>query len=185
MTPYLHRTDNLAPIIPNRALLHDMVCTAMEERFGLKGGVEPMWVVACGPSVGWLVTPFEAPGDKRLATMMIRDMLALTGAQAYSFVSECFVASLGENMTKAERQKWLTFCNENGVSALPASMREDALMVMSHGRDGHASVSRYLVTDRHGKGPNLLGPRVDEDPEGDGMAGPMFNLFMPEQEFHP
>lgn len=177
MTPQIHRTANLAPIIPDRAMLHEMACTYAEEQFKLKGGMEPMWLLAAGFNVAWIKTPFDdAVRSKNVAANMIRAMIAGTGAQAYSFISEVWVAAfLDAQMSRKEQKKWIAFTHEYGVSQLPPELRDDALQVLSCDRAGGHSTSRYLVTLRHGKGLNFLGPRQEE--EFTGVGGRMANLF--------
>lgn len=181
MIPHLRKTENLAPLRPDRRALHEIACAYAEDRFRHLGRCDATWLVAVGSQVAWVETPFDGPGDKMTTTILMRGMLAATGAQAYSYVTEAFVASV-QHMPKAEMNHWLKFANEHGVAALPEHMREDVLMVFTHDRAGGASATRYLVTIRKGKGPNFLGPRVDEPiDEANGFAGPMFNLFAPEQ----
>lgn len=180
MIPHLRKTENLAPLRPDRAALHEIACAYAEEQFKLKGGCDATWLVAAGAQVAWIETPFEGVRDKQATTAMIRAMLAATGAQAYSYATEAFVAAV-QGMPPGEVKKWLAYANEHGVSALPARMREDVLMVFTHDRGGGVSITRYLVTMRRGKGPNFLGPRVDETDDPTQFAGPMFNLFVPER----
>lgn len=180
MRPHLLKTETLAPVIPDRAALHEMACGWAEQQFKLKGEAPAMWLVANGSTVVWIDTPWEDNVEKQASTLLIRMMLEKSKAQAYSFVTEVFVGAFG-NLSDEENMRWLAFANKHGVSALPEHLREDGLMIMSHDRDGGLSVSKYLVTLRHGKGPNFLGPRQDETPDG-GFAGPMFNLFAPEKD---
>jgi len=82
-------------------------------------------------------------------------------------------------MSQAEIDHWTAWSNEHGVRNLPPHMREDIAMVVSNHRDGGTWTSRYLVTDRKGKGPNILGPRADEDDMR--LGGRMGNLFGPQE----
>lgn len=177
MIPSVLKSVNLAPVIPDRVMLHEMACGFAEERFSLKGGMDSHWLVAAGSNVAWIETPFETPADKHPATVAIRVLLHTLKAQAYSFVSECWAAAFGPEMSDEERKHWLAFTDEHGVNALPEHLCDDALMVVSIDRDGGTSMTRYLVTLRHGKGPNFLGPRQDDDGMTGIMSGRMFNLF--------
>lgn len=182
MIPLLKKTENLAPLRPDRAALHEIACAYAEDRFRHKGECDPTWLVAAGSEVSWVETTFDGPASKDRAVFFIRNALVVSRAQAYSYISEAYVGNI-VGMTEAERKKWLAFATEHGVAALPERMREDVLMVFTHDRAGGASVSRYLVTIRRGgKGLNFLGPRADEPiDEAKGFGGRMFNLFEPEK----
>lgn len=177
MMPQIRRTANLAPIIPDREMLHQMACIYAEEQFKLNGAIEPTWLIAAGSNMAWVETPFDDPVvSKDRAAHVMRGMLAGTHAQAYSFISEVYVAGFdNERMSKADQEKWIAFASEHGVSALPPELRDDALQVLSHDRGGGYSMSRYLVTLRHGKGLDFLGPHQDE--QFSGVSGRMANLF--------
>lgn len=176
--PNMIRTANLAPVIPDRAMLHEMACRHTEERYMLKGWIEPTWVVGAGSNVAFIETPFEDDGpSKDLAAFLMRGVLERYHAQAYSFISEAWMASFKDD---DERRKWMDQSRYHGVSSLPPHMRDDMAVIASYDRDGGASMSKYLVTLRApGKGLNFLGPRQD-DKEVTGAAGRMHDLFKPE-----
>jgi hypothetical protein len=173
----MFRTANLAPLIPDRAVLHEMACRHCEERYSLKGWIEPTWLIATGSNVAWIETPFTDDGrSKDLAAYIMRGVLERYHVQAYSFISETWMATF---KSEAERQKWKD-AGYTSVESLPPHMRDDMAVIASYDRDGGNSMSKYLVTLRApGRGLNFLGPRQD-DTESKGAAGRLFDLFRPE-----
>lgn len=180
MLPRLIKTENLAPVRPERKILHEMACQFGELQFRQKGGMASVWVMATGPSIAWIETDWQSSREKDVATFAMREMLEATGSQAYSFITEAWVASF-EGLSDAERKHWMDFSNQRGLSALPPHLRDDILMVLSFDRAGGCSMSQYIVQMRKGKGPNYLGPRIDAN-ASDGLqwAGRMGNLFLPQ-----
>lgn len=182
MRPHLLKMDTRAAPVEREAL-HLLVCAFVEAEFKRKAGdLDPLFVVATGAQIVWLQAGWEDDREKRVTINAVRLTLAGTDAHAYSLVTQAFVASFDSRMSETERKHWLNFCRLHGVSALPPQLRDDIVMVMSHDRDGGIDVSRYLVTVRE-RGPNLLGPRIDEDQKLTGMAGQMFDLFHPAKPF--
>jgi len=182
MIPRLIKTANLAPVKPGRTTLHEMACAFAEEQFKLKGGMAAHWVVATGPNVAFIETDWQNDNDKDRATYAMREMLMAMGAQAYSFATEAWTAAFAsDTMSKAEQDHWMEFSREHGVRSLPPHLRDDVLMVFSHDRAGGVSVARYIVQMRKGKGPNYLGPRIDDEFDGT-WTGRMGSLFDPPEE---
>lgn len=181
MLPRLVKTDNLAPIRADRKILHEMACQYGEEQFKLKGGMAALWIVASGPNIAWIETDWKDNREKDIANYAMRQMLDGTAAQAYSFITEAWMMGTNAKMSEPERKHWLDFSQKHGVRSLPEHMRDDVLMILSFDRKGGCSNTRYVVQMRKGKGPNYLGPRIDED----GLTswgGRMGNLFKPEQD---
>lgn len=183
MLPRVYRTVNLAPLTAGREILHDMACVFAEEQFRLKGQAPHMWLIAVGPHVIWLETNYANDFEKSLATSVVRDFIQMTEAQAYSSLAEVWTAALTpDKMSKAEIDHWSEFSATHGVRNLPPHLRDDALMVLSFDRAGKASSSHYIVQLRHGKGPDYLGPRIDDaDSEATKWTGRMGNMFAEEK----
>jgi hypothetical protein len=182
MQPRLYKTANLAPVIADRKALHNVACAFGEEQFKLKGCAPFMWLVAVGSQVAWIETPWEDEREKIMATYAMRDILTVTGAQAYSQMVEAWVCAIDNRMPEAERKYWTDFTEKHGVRSLPPEMRDDVLIVLSFDCKGGVSTSRYLVNIRP-RGPNYLGPRMDEPESGTlEWGGRMGNLFRPERD---
>lgn len=180
MLPNMTKAISLAPVIPDIAIVHDLACRYVEERYALKGGIAATWVIASGANVAFIETEFEDDGpSKDLAAYVMRNVLARYKCQAYSFISEVWQASFKND---EERKMWMKHAEYRGVSSLPPEMRDDVAMVLSHDRSGGHMLAKYLVTLREpGKGLNFLGPRMDESAEFRGFAGRMSNLFEAEK----
>jgi len=176
MIPRLIKTANLAPVKPGRTTLHEMACAFAEEQFKLKGGMPAHWLLATGPHVAFIETDWQSNDDKDRASYAMRETLLAMGGQAYSFTTEAWTAAFLPEMGEAEQKHWMDFAAEHGVKNLPPHLRDDVLMVFSHDRDGGVSVSRYVVQMRKGKGPNYLGPRIDDEFDGS-WTGRMGSLF--------
>lgn len=162
---------------PDLTALHESAIAYAIERFnGKEGRVPPTWVVAAVRSRIWMVTDWESTADKDFSVWAVKRLLDSAKASHYAFTTEAFVAAtegLGPDETKA----LIEHADEHGVGSLPKKFRDDVLLVSSFGRDGAALQTRFLVTERP-RGPNLLGPRVDEDlSEAGGFSGRMWNLF--------
>jgi hypothetical protein len=176
MRPVILKTENLAPVSVQRAGLHEMACAFVEERFKLKGRCAPVFATAAETHVAWVECDWANDGEKLASVEMMRITVQATNAHAYSFMTEAWVAAF-DTLKPDEAERWITFCGEHGVSALPGHLRDDVALVLTFDRQGGCSMSRYLVTQRR-RGPNFLGPRVDDD--GDtGMTGRMASLFEP------
>jgi hypothetical protein len=154
---------------------HEVICAEVERRFHQKGTcMPPLWILATETSLIWLETAWESDSEKYGMANRLRTLLKLSNCKHYAFACEVWVAMVRENDPDA------AVYAENGE--VPAHLmprnrpdREDKVMIVTQARDGAALTTDYLVTERHGIGPNFLGPRVDEV---HGFSkGAMWNLF--------
>lgn len=173
-SPYLISTDNLAPLVPTRKLLHDLACESGEKAFRDGIDVPPTWFIATGTRIVVIATPWDDTREKRAAQRLIRILLEVVGAQAYAFISETWTAMVTDPDPAKAKAK-MDWINEHGVVALSRDEREEILLVASSGRKAQdCAMSRYVINSG-GKKP-WLGIRVDEEEAGE-HTGPMFGLF--------
>ncbi|MER8619184.1 hypothetical protein NKG99_20495 [Mesorhizobium sp. M1409] len=171
--PILQRIENL-DAVPSRQDLHEKAAAHAEEVFARKGEAPILWLIAHGLTVWWIETPWQSQYEKDLFTRMMRSVMADYRAHAYAFVSEVVFASIRDEEPEKVAEL-LALAERDGVASLPARYRDDALVVSSFDRDGDCQLTRYLVTVRK-RGPNFLGPRIDEETSGH-PEGRLWNLL--------
>jgi hypothetical protein len=165
--PRLIKTDDLSRPI-RRDDLHELTVALAIELFGLKGGVPPMWAIACDNRLYWVETPWENDREKRASFAGIADSMKTFRAHAYSSIVEAWAT-----VVPKDRPELL----DVAPSDRDPKERDDILLISTFDRDGAFKVTRFLVTVRK-RGPNLLGPRDDETfADQDVMQGRMWNLL--------
>lgn len=175
LLPRQLKVDQMGPLTVPLHGLHSMALAFGEERFAQKGDCPPTYLVAVRTNVLWLEAAGEEWGEweaRLLTYAFMRHFLQVSGAHAYSFLSEAFVAvypgkKLGDDIVMP--------------LDLPDSERDEILMVTSYAKAGDCYFSRYLITPSRRPGKLAwLGPRIDESAEdASAMAGAAFNLFQP------
>lgn len=168
--PRLVRTLRTAPVSVSRQDLHELAVAYGMEEFDRKGECPPTWIVASRGNLAWFETPWTDMQQEIMLTECMRRLMAELPAHAYAFISEAFIAKVPEEDINVS------------LVDLPATERDDVLLVTSFDRAGGFDLSRFLVTVRRPIGPNFLGPRVDEDYSIGEIA--MWNLFMESPTAH-
>jgi len=153
MLPQQLKVDHLAPLTVPLHALHAMGLRYGEEQFRAKGSCVATFAVAIGTDVLWLESKFGPASHRRLVYRFMREFLHVSGAHAYCFMSEVWVAAVD---------------NLDDIDVLPSerpeSERDEVLLVTSFGRQGDKYLSRYLITpSRHPGKLAWLGPRVEDD----------------------
>jgi hypothetical protein len=174
MQPQIIRYDDLAAAV-NAKMLRDLACAEIEKTFDLKGCANPVWGIAHGPRIMWLATNWDNDNEKYASVAVVRALLEMLDAQAYCFLCEAWTAST-VGLDEQEAMALLDFTSRFGVNALPPNRRDDVVFINAQDRDGKSYSSRYLVTVRQ-RGPNMLGPRVDEQDEAVESKGLLVNLY--------
>lgn len=167
MMPRLVKTDTATSARLTREALHEIAVAFAVERFEDKGELISTWIMANDDAgIAWFETPWETDSEKDLHVLLMRKILQSSGVHAYAFITEAWVVKVD---------------GPPGEDFIPPSERpegergDDVLLIWTFDRDGNADCTRFLVTIRR-QGPNLLGPRVDED-DVCNMEGRMWNLF--------
>jgi hypothetical protein len=171
--PALRKMDRLGPLTIPLHGLHAMALSFGEDQFKRFGKCPPMFVLAFGTNIAWLEPEWSTVREKAHVFRFMRDFIADMDVRAYTFMSEVWAAArpIGE-----KRSDW-----PDSLEDLPASERDEKLMVDTWDREGNNFVSWYLITPRK-RGLAFLGPRVDGTDEGSTRTGRGFNLFAPETE---
>ena len=165
----------------NKAGLHEAACKYVEEEFKRVGGTPPVWIIGCGNSVAWMVTPWESGDEKQFTIDSMRELLAMTRAQCYATVSEAWMFTT-DILPEDEKKHWTKHAAEHGLSRVPDKYKDDIVMINSFDRTENFLQSNYKVTIRQrGQGLSFLGPRMDTDYKG-GFSGRMWNLLLPPRE---
>src|SRR5437868_8521910 len=133
--------------IPLHAL-HAMCLNYGEEQFAAKGSCLATFLVAIRTDVFWLESEFGPSEHRELVYRFVSSFLRNSGAHAYSFMSEIYVAQYepgdDDQPMPADR---------------PEGERDEMLWVSSFDNKGASFDSRYLITPgRRGK-LAWLGPR--------------------------
>lgn len=169
MGPKVHKTEFVPGV--SRQDLHEMAVAYAMREFEVKGEAPCMWILAVGPNLMWIETPWRNDREKDLYVMTIRGAMKELGARAYAFITEAWMASYS---TKPDE-------NSPGFrmpSELPENERDDVLMISTYDAAGEYNATRFKVTIRE-RGLNYLGPRDDQSLMEYKMAGRMFNLLVP------
>lgn len=180
--PRLIKTDRLLP--PDhvdRALLHDLACTFIEEKFKLTGHTEPTWLIAQGNNLAWFETSWQGVAEKQLTIDTFRKFFADLGIDCYASINEAWAFS-PNIVPPDEMEMWLDRVKHEGLADIPDKYKDDIVMVTSFDKTDAYSMTRYKVTVRKpGRGLNFLGPRIDV-PQTDQFSGRMWNLLVKERE---
>lgn len=166
MRPRLYKTDHLAPLKADRAMLHEIAVSFAEQEFSRRGKCPFVWLLAIDNDIVWIETPWDDDREKNLSVTAVEVMMEKFGAHAYAHTIEAWLA-------KYEKEEWPEDGDLNKItlpSDLPKNRRDDVLMVFSFDKDDNHASSRYLVSLRP-NGNNLLGPRIDEDEKFEGRMG--------------
>jgi hypothetical protein len=167
LQPRVFKQEHLPGI--TRADLHEMNVAYGMLEFDRRGAAPFMWIIKTGPNVRWIETPWENDYEKQASTNIMRDLMQETNAEAYSFMTEAWVAvetgSRDEVMKKAIPP-----------SRRPKNERDDVLMIHTFDTDGAFNATRFLVTIRD-NGRNYLGPRDDITDMEMVPSGRLWNLL--------
>ncbi len=173
--PNVIRHDRLGPLTIPLHGLHSMALSYGEDQFKRKGCCPPTFLLAVGTDVVWVEERWESSDERGFHFYMMRQVLEVLSARAYSFISEVYVAKASseeEMQEKARMELW----------RLPKEERDEMLWVDTWSREGQHYASNYLITPRkHGLA--FLGPRIDEAyKDHDEFTGRAVNLFKPPRE---
>jgi len=173
--PDLKKVDHLGPLTIPLHGLHAMALSSAEETFRLKGEHPPTFLVAAGTDVYWIEESWDSNEERGFKFSLMRVVLAMMGARAYSFISEVYVAA----MTVEEVEK---YGQPNELADLPRDRRDEMLWIDSWDRQGANYGSTYLITPARppARQRPFLGPRVEQ--EYDVMVGRASNLFQPPKD---
>lgn len=171
MLPRQIRIDHLGPLTIPLHGLHAMALRYGEEQFAQKGSCLATWLIAIKYDVLWLESEMGDGHARQVVYALISDFLKLSGAHAYSYLSEAYVSvhRIDENPD-----------DDDFVlpSDRPASERDEVLWITSFDTKGGGLNSRYLITpSRHASKLARLGPRADEDADDLSHLGMAWNLF--------
>ncbi|MGO8241283.1 hypothetical protein ELH77_19150 [Rhizobium ruizarguesonis] len=172
MQPRLFKQEFLPGI--TRADLHEMMVAYGMLEFERRGAAPFMWIIKSGPHLKWIETPWENDFEKNLQTSFIRTLMQKMEAEAYSFMTEAWVAV--ETATPDGKVP----ADAIAPSQRPKNERDDVLVIYTFDKHGGFDVTRFLVTLRD-NGRNYLGPRDDESMTGAMPSGRMWNLLAKEQ----
>jgi hypothetical protein len=166
--------------VDSLSAMHEIMVGFAERVFAAHETVPQTWGIADPASVILMVTQHL---DRDAVARGMRNLVANVRARFYSLVTEAWTASIDRDQLGDERfEAMVEFAERFGVAALPAAMRDDVLVVQSFARDEPSLTSRWLVNTRRPKGPNFLGPRVDETPDGGTTGRFGDNFFNPPHE---
>lgn len=169
MGPRVHKTEFVPGV--SRPDLHEMAVAYAMREFAVKGEAPFMWIIAAGPNLMWIETPWRDEREKELFVRTIRGAMQELGARAYSFITEAWMATYSDKDPKPGEPGFLN------PSERPESQRDDVLMITTYDDAGAYDATRFLVTIRE-RGLNFLGPRDDQSLRDHQMTGRMFNLLV-------
>jgi hypothetical protein len=158
-----------------RADLHEMMVAYGMLEFDRRGAAPFMWIIKNGPHVYWIETPWENDAEKHASTSLMRLLMQKMEAEAYSFMTEAWVAVETREAVTDEFPTDFTPPSER-----PKNERDDVLMIYTCDKDGGFNATRFLVTVRD-NGRNYLGPRDDDSLTGATPSGNMWNLLAKEK----
>lgn len=148
--------------------LHEYAIAAAERTMQKKGKVPSRWLVRAQDRLATFDTPWEGEGDKNMHADFIRFILGATGATAYAFMTEAWIAAY----TKDDDDEPFVMPSEHPD-------REDVVMVSTYTRSDYR-LTRYGIrySDRTRPKFGRLLARDDWQP-GDRTTfeGRMFNLL--------
>jgi hypothetical protein len=151
MIPNIKPTEDILPGAYGRIEeFHDFAVNRAVKEFEKEGRAPFLWIVLYNSSIRFVETPWENDDEKHRSTYMMRELMRLTNARAYSFITEAWVAAFTlKDMSEQERDALLEQTNKHGVRSLPESQREDVMMVSSFNRAGDYGFTRFGI--RYGK----------------------------------
>lgn len=162
------KIDRLGPLTIPAHGLQSMAVRYGEDQFARYGRCQPTFLIAIKTDVLWLEALWEDHYERMLTYRLMTGFLKASGAHAYSYISEAYVAAYKPEDLGGDGEPDVLPAN------LPPDQREEVLFITSFDHKGQSFFSRYLITPRK-RGLSFLGPRVDEE-IGD-MTGPALNLF--------
>lgn len=168
MQPRVFKQEHLPGI--TRADLHEMLVAYGMLEFDRRGAAPSMWIIKNGPHIYWIETPWENDREKEASTRLMRDLMRKMGAEAYSFMTEAWVAV--ETGSRDELMKRAI----TPPSQRPKNERDDVLLIHTFDKEGASHATRFLVTIRD-NGRNYLGPRDDITDMEMVPSGRMWNLL--------
>lgn len=169
MGPNVYKTEYVPGV--TRSDLHEMAVAFAMKEFERKGEAPCMWIIAAGPNLMWIETPWRDDREKELFVRTLRGAMRELGARAYSFITEAWMAVYDINDPKPGEPGFLM------PSESPKAKRDDVLMISTYDAAGEYDATRFLVTIRE-RGLNILGPRDDESFKDHKMEGRLFNLLV-------
>lgn len=177
--PTIDKTQTLT-VIPDCQTLHELMVVYAEDIFARKGEIDPTWLIACGPHVAYVKTPFEGPQSKHLVSIIMQEAMKEMKCHAYSFISEVWMTALHTpDINSEEFKARAAKIDAEGVRALPKAERDDCLFLVTYDLTGGFRCTRWIVTIRHqNRGLNFLGPRIDENTGH--LSGKFVNLLREE-----
>jgi len=168
LQPRVFKQEHLPGI--TRADLHEMMVAYGMLEFERRYAAPCMWILKNGPHVYWIETRWENEGEKVASTEILRNLMQKMGADAYSFMTEAWVAV--ETATPDGKLP----ADVVMPSRRPKNERDDVLMIHTFDADGGFDATRFLVTIRD-NGRNYLGPRDDITDRDMVPSGRMWNLL--------
>lgn len=166
MQPRVFKQEHLPGL--TRADLHEMMVAYGMLEFERRGEAPFMWIIKNGPHIYWIETPWQNDVEKEASTHILRNLMQKMNAEAYSFMTEAWVAVYTGTLEEAQAAR--------PPSDLPKNERDDVLLISTFDKGGGFDSTRFLVTIRD-NGRNYLGPRVDEGAVGMVPSGRMWNLL--------
>jgi len=162
--PRVFKQEHLPGV--TRADLHEIMVAYGVLEFERRGAAPIMWILKSGPHVYWIETPWGDEIEKEASIRIIHNLVQKMGADCYSFMSEAWISVYQGTLEDLEKA--------TPPSEMPASARDDVLMIGTLDKAGGSQTTQFLVTIRD-NGRNYLGPRVDDDTKA--ASGRMWNLF--------
>ena len=159
-------------------LLHELAVARAVKEFEIGHRREPyitpfLWLIRYPNDLVVLETPWANDAEKVKSFAAVRELMQATGATAYSFIHESWMAVF-EGPEEVERSRKIY-----SVRAMPKDQREDVLLILSADLSGAHLTTRYGIA--RADTPHAKLKLRDDMPTPDGMLGRLSNFLKPEK----
>lgn len=123
-------------------LMHEMAVARAVTEFEIGHRREPyitpfLWLIRYPNDLVVIETPWSNDAEKVNSLTAMRMMMQCTGATAYSFIHESWMAAF---TTPEDKEKYKDLYS---VRSLPPDKREDVLLILSYDRSGQYLYTRF------------------------------------------